>query len=86
MKSTVVWQPVAIQKLATLWNQAADRNAISVAAHQIETLLSRDPHTQGESRIGTQRVGFVPPLGFRFDVILDDCQVRVLAVWLVQAV
>lgn len=84
MKFSVVWQPDAIQELAAIWLRVADRNGITRATQEVDDLLSREPRIQGESRIGTQRVFFVPPLGIRFEVILDDLQVRVLAVWLTQ--
>ena len=78
---TVLWTPAAEQELAAIWLGAADRNAITSAAHTIDTLLRVDPETRGESRHDTLRVLLVPPLGVDFDVVAADRTVYVLTVW-----
>jgi plasmid stabilization system protein ParE len=81
MTFTVLWTPTAEQELASIWLSAEDRNAVTSAAHTIDTLLRTDPETRGESRQGTLRVLFVPPLGVDFDVVADDRIVYVLSAW-----
>jgi len=39
MRYTVGWLSSAINELATIWNNAADRQAVSRAADEIEVLL-----------------------------------------------
>jgi hypothetical protein len=78
---TVAYKPSAEQELARLWNDAPDRAAVTDAANQIDALLKVDPLTQGESRSGTTRILFVPPLAVLFEVSEDDRYVDVLQVW-----
>jgi hypothetical protein len=83
MKFTVALTPVAEQHLAAAWLASSDRPAVTAAAHQLEQKLARDPLHTGESRAsGVNRVGFEPPLGFAFDVVVDDATVYVTAIWL----
>lgn len=86
MNFTIIWSEGAIDDLARVWLAATDRNAITSAAGEIDRLLSTDAHQVGESRVGNQRVAFADPLGFRFDVIVDDLRVTVGAVWATRAV
>ena len=44
----------------------------------------RTPRLCGESRGGALRVVFAGPLGFEYEIIEDDRQVRVLTVWQVR--
>jgi hypothetical protein len=81
MKYTVVWIPDAEQELAAIWMAAPDRNAVTAAAHIIDTLLREDPETRGESREHDRRVLLEAPLGVLFKVLPDDRLVRVLGVW-----
>ncbi len=81
MNLTVVWQPTAEATLADLWNNAPDRAAVTRAANTIDALLKRDPLGVGESRTDNLRVLFVPPLAVDYEVLEDDCLVRVLKVW-----
>jgi hypothetical protein len=81
MRSTVEWLPSALQELAEIWADAADRAAITAASHAIDRLLERDPLGQGEGREGATRILFVEPL-----VALDEVdgarrQVRVFDLW-----
>ena len=81
---TVVWTPVAEQMLATIWNTANDRAAVSAAANEIDLFLARKPRLCGESRGGALRVTFAGPLGVEYKIIEDDRQVQVLTVWQVR--
>ena len=81
MKHTVIWTPVAEQLLATIWAEAGDRQAVTTAADLIDDALRNNPISRGESRFGSLRVMFQPPLGAEFEVFDDDRIVRVLAVF-----
>ncbi len=85
MSYAIVWQPNAVDELAAIWLHVSDRTGLTQIAELLERHLSTDPRGKGESRIGTQRIYFLPPLGVRYEVIEDDRQVRILAVWLTQS-
>jgi hypothetical protein len=59
---TVIWKPLAEDKLASIWIAAQDRQAIRKAADEIDRLLRIDPESRGESRSGLERVLIVEPL------------------------
>jgi hypothetical protein len=61
--------------------QAADRQAITQAANQIDEELQTDPEDCGESRDLGRRVLIVPPLGILFRVDAHARIVYVLSVW-----
>jgi hypothetical protein len=83
MHFTVVLTPPAEAHLAAAWLAASDRTAVTEAAHRIEQNLARDPLNAGESRESSvNRVGFEAPLGFTFDIVVDDATVYVTAIWL----
>jgi hypothetical protein len=50
----VEWLQSALDDLASLWTRAdsALRRAITVATHELEQRLARDPHNEGEARSG----------------------------------
>lgn len=81
MNFTVLWRPVAEQRLAAIWASASDRNAVTRAAHAIDTALGIDPERVGESRADDVRILLEEPLGALFTVSPDDCMVYVLSVW-----
>lgn len=81
MNYTVVWQHTAEQKLAELWTQAADRNAITAAANTIDAVLAQDPYSQSESRSGSTRIMIMAPLAVLFDLDEPNRNVSVWAVW-----
>jgi hypothetical protein len=81
MRYTVLWSPVAEQRLAALWTDAVNRKAVTDAANAIDRQLANDPDELGESRSDGTRVLFVPPLGILFQVNEGDRMVTVLAVW-----
>jgi plasmid stabilization system protein ParE len=76
---TVIWKPLAEQKLASIWIDAQDRQAVSAAANEIDRLLRVDPQSIGESRSGSERVLIVEPLVVAFEVEEDDRRVSVLS-------
>ena len=80
---TVTLTPDAEDDLATAWINSADRPAVTAAAQRMERLLASDPLHPGESRASSvNRVDYVAPLGYAFDVVVDDAAVFVTAVWL----
>jgi len=81
MKYTVVWKPDAEDELARLWQASSQQGAISAAADQIDRVLGQRPLDEGESRGGSMRVIFLPPLGVFYHVSEDDRLVSVLRVW-----
>ncbi len=81
MICTVVWRPAAEEKLAALWTEADNRQAVSEAANSIDSVLRADPLDSGESRVGNIRILTVPPLSVYYDVHEDDRLVAIWAVW-----
>ena len=63
MNFTVEWVPEAENQLTAIWLAARDRNAVTRAAHRIDQLFRSNPLQYGESREGTDRIMFEPPLG-----------------------
>lgn len=43
MRPTVVWRPAALAQLADLWINSNDRDAVALAANQIDLLLCDAP-------------------------------------------
>lgn len=81
MSFTVVWKPEAERRLAEIWTDAADRNAVTRAAGIIDRALGDDPESLGESRNEGRRVLLEPPLGVIYRVSPADRMVTVVAVW-----
>jgi hypothetical protein len=85
MRFTVSLALPAEQQLAAAWLASPDREAVTIAAFQMEQKLAALAPTAGESRQSTvTRVDWIPPLGFMFDVIVDDATVFVTAIWLIE--
>jgi hypothetical protein len=74
----VFWAPRALNDLAALW-----RDAITVAAAEIDSLLANSPDEVGESRPHERRIAFVGPLGFIFRIRREEGYVVVSRVWLI---
>jgi hypothetical protein len=72
----------AEDELATLWVNAADQNAVTSAADEIERLLARDPLGHGESRGGNKRLLFEPPLAALYQVDPKRRRVTVITIGL----
>ena len=81
MRYTVLRKKSADDRLAEIWLQAVDREAVSRAARQIDVRLRYRPHMQGESRSRDRRMLLAPPLGIKFEIHEEDAIVRVLSVW-----
>jgi hypothetical protein len=78
----VRWERRALDALGNLWTQAdaAQRQAITRAAHAIDLRLRKDPFNEGESRSRGRRVTFAPPLMVVFRIEPDGNTVSVLEV------
>lgn len=80
MSFRVRWKRVAQNQLAALWLDSTNRQAVTAAAHAVDTSLRRDPVSCGESRSGNRRVLFEPPLVVAFEVHEDQRKVTVISV------
>lgn len=80
MRFTVVWSLIALDQLAELWLNAADRNAVTIAQYLTDQFLLIDPDTQGVPFFG-DRLLVVPPLRVLFSINVMDMQVVVEQVW-----
>jgi hypothetical protein len=84
MNYTVIWTERTEQLLAAAWLAASNRNEVTVAAHELELELRRDPLNLGESRRSSvDRIAVHLPLGISFNVVVDDLTAYVTAVWLI---
>ena len=79
MKWTVIWTNEAEEELTNIWLRATNKRAISQASDRIELELKRDADKKGEV-VGRHRVLHLPPLAVAYEVIPDDCMVRVIHV------
>ena len=66
---TVHYTRLASNQLATIWNDADDRQAVVKASREIEEAIAINPMNEGESREADhRRVGFRNPLTIVFAV------------------
>lgn len=77
MRYTVTSLPRAHNKLALIWIQAADQNAVKNASDAIDAALATSPLTEGEEH-GNCRVFTIDPLTVIYKVSPDDCWVSIL--------
>jgi hypothetical protein len=77
MRWTVTSPRRAQDELATIWMNATDRQAVTLASHEIDAGLHRDPLAHG-SDLGTHRAWTVGPLTVWYTVSPDDCMVSIL--------
>jgi plasmid stabilization system protein ParE len=80
MTFTVLWSSDAERRLAQIWLDATNRDAVAHAADEIDSKLRRDPERVGESRHQSDRLVVVFPLAVYFHVSTEDRIVRVLTV------
>lgn len=82
MNYTIIWEPPAENDLAAVWVRAADRNAVTAAAHRLDQDLARDPYGRGFPVGSPQtRTAAEWPLGIDYDIVEDDKLVRIVRVW-----
>lgn len=77
---TVVWHQKALDELATLWIEAADRGAVTSAAGAIDRYLASDADGKGTPIVDVIRQLTVPPLRVLFAASEPDRMARVLLV------
>jgi len=85
MRYTLIWKPAAERRLAQIWMEGKDRNAITVAADAIDRALRYQPLTLGESRNGQIRILVEEPLVVVYEVREADRLVEILDVRLIPA-
>ena len=81
MSYRIEWIPDALQDLAAVWLASKDRNVVTFAANEIESVLSLFPNSAGELSFDTVREYAVPPLGVEFEVDNVNNIVTILSVW-----
>jgi hypothetical protein len=82
MNYHVEWTSEAENDLATLWNTAADRNAVTAASAWLDAQLAVDPLHFGEPWASSvHRIAVDDPIGIEFEVIEDDKRVIVHGVF-----
>lgn len=80
MRFTAIWSPEALDRLADLWTQSADKAAITRAAYTIEGALRIDPDKCGEEFYG-DRLYVEFPLAVAFRVRERDRIADIFDVW-----
>jgi hypothetical protein len=78
---TVIYVPKAEKQLVELWMSHPSRQAVSMAADEIDQRLGTNPTREGESREADLRILHVPPLGVTYRVSQADRVVHILQVW-----
>lgn len=68
MNFTVEWTTAALVQLAETWTESDDRAGVTTASHRIESAIRQDPTGAGESREGSGRIVFDPPLAVIYHV------------------
>jgi len=79
MTYTVVWVPSAERRLAELWNQATDQQAITDSSNRIDDELKVDADRKGIP-FGRFRAYYDDPLAVLYEVDPGNCMVRVVVV------
>ena len=77
----VRWKRTALERVAELWLDSADRNRVTDAVAEIDRLLAIKPSAVGESRSEEVRILFEPPLGVFYEFDESTRTVWVLKVW-----
>ncbi len=81
MNYTVAWSRDAINQLTLVWLAAANRNAVTQAAHRLEEALAQQPYIGRRRNSSVNRTVTDSPLGIDFEIIEDDKKVRIIRVW-----
>jgi hypothetical protein len=82
MNYGVEWPAEAENDLATIWNDARDRNAVTEASAWLDAQLTGDPLHFGEPWTSSvHRIAVSDPIGIEFEVIEDDKRVIVHGVF-----
>ncbi len=81
MNYMVIWMPVALQQLTTIWLASTNRTTVSIASHAIEVAIAASPHAVGTLHFDTVYEYTHLPLTVEYEVIDADRRVFVLTVW-----
>lgn len=81
MNYTVAWSRDAIDQVTLVWLAAANRNAVTQAAHRLELALADQPFIGTRRNSSVNRTATDYPLGIDFEIIEDDKKVRIIRVW-----
>ncbi|MGL4512890.1 MAG: hypothetical protein ACRCT8_07340 [Lacipirellulaceae bacterium] len=81
MTYPVYWASIAESQLARIWLGSRHRGRVTDAANAVDTQLSQDPTSVGESRSDDYRIVFEWPLIVTFRVDHPNQAVFVVAVW-----
>lgn len=76
MRFTVVSDPIIEGKLALIWLQAADKDAVTQESNQIDQILRFSPLARGEDK-GDCRILTIGSLTVLYTVSQDDCKVTI---------
>jgi hypothetical protein len=77
MRYTVTAADEVLDKLALIWMQAPDAEAVRRASHEIDVMLRNAPLSRGQDH-GTYRTLTVDPLTVVYTVSPPDCHVEIL--------
>jgi hypothetical protein len=80
MTYTVTYTPFAEYQLADIWLRAKNRQQVTDAADQIEAMLRSNAEGVGRLRPDGLHSVIKPPLGYTFEVMPDDCMVKVVSI------
>ena len=50
MNYRVIWMPLALRRLAEIWTDASNREAVTAASHRIDMALATEAYAFGEER------------------------------------
>ena len=84
MTFRVEWETAALDDLDQIWREADDKEGIENTAVRINTELTYQPLSAGESRDNGRRVLFKFPLIVWFRVLAERQEVRVLHVYAIK--
>ena len=76
MKYTVILKPTALQKLASIWLAAEDKEAVNRAVREIDHYLARGAPVGEAFEQGTTLL-VAPPLIVVYEISHSDCQATV---------
>jgi hypothetical protein len=79
MRWIVSYTDMALDQLTTIWLNAPDRAAVTRASDELERELRNDADVKGRPFFGGRTISH-DPLVFFYEVIPDDCLVRVTEV------
>jgi hypothetical protein len=79
----VIWRRVVLETrisgfMLDLMNRGESTEPLFRSMNQIDDVLARDPHHEGESRADFERVYFAPPLSVTYEVHDDERIVIIL--------